>query len=98
MRTCSQDGRSGVQGVSKGCLRGAPEDPNVAPAVSNVAHGAITVAAGVSQGAQGVAKGAQAVFKIAQRVSMVCPGRQGGVWAAVFDASKYAFMEFRGLL
>ena len=52
LRTCSQDGRSGVQGVSKGCLTSAPEDPNVAPAVPNVAHGAAKVAAGVSQGAQ----------------------------------------------
>ena len=44
LRTCSQDGRSGVQGVSKGCLRGAPEDPNVAPALSNVADGPVKVA------------------------------------------------------
>ena len=49
---CSQDGRSGVQGVSKGCLTGVPDDPNVAPAMPNVAHGAAKVAAGVSQGAQ----------------------------------------------
>ena len=34
--TCPQDGRSGVQGVSKGCHRSAPEDPSVAPAVLNV--------------------------------------------------------------
>ena len=51
LRTCSQDGRSSVQGVSKGCLTGAPEDPNVAPAVPNVAHGAAKEAARVSQGA-----------------------------------------------
>ena len=68
-----QDGRNGLQGVSKVCRRAAPEDPNVAPAVPNVAHGAVKVAAGVSQGAQGGAKGAQAVPKGAQRVPMVCP-------------------------
>ena len=50
--TCSQDGRSGVQGVSQGCQRGAPENTNVAPALPKVAHGALKVTASVFQGAQ----------------------------------------------
>ncbi len=60
-----QDGRSGFQGVSKGCQRGAPGDLNVVPAGPDVAHGVVQ---GCPKGAQGVAMGAQAVPKGAQRV------------------------------
>ena len=56
LETRFQDGRSGLQGVPKGCQRVAPWDPNVAPAVSNVTHGADKVAAGVSKGAQRVSR------------------------------------------
>ena len=48
LETRFQDGRSGLQGVSKGCQRGVPGDPNVAPAVPNVAHGVPDVAKMVS--------------------------------------------------
>ena len=41
LETRFQDGRSGLQGVSKGCQRGAPGDPNVVPAVPDVAHGCL---------------------------------------------------------
>ena len=52
LETCSQDGRSGVQGMSQGCQGGAPENPNFVPVLSKVAHGAVKVSASVTQGSQ----------------------------------------------
>ena len=66
-------GRSGLQGVSKGCQRGAPVDPNVSQGspkrAQRVAKGtqrASQRAQRVPKGAQGCAKGAQWVAKGAQ--------------------------------
>ena len=73
LETLFQDGRSGLQGVSKGCQRVAPWDPNVAPAVSNVAHGAVKVAAGVSKGAQRVPKAWPRAPKRCPREPKGCP-------------------------
>ena len=73
LETRFQDGRSGLQGVSKGCQRVVPGDPNVAPAVSNVAHGAVKVAAGVSKGAQRVPKAWPRAPKRCPREPKGCP-------------------------
>ena len=74
LETHFQDGRSGLQGVSKGCQSVAPGDPNVAPAVSNVAHRAVKVAARVPKGAQRVPKAAQGIPRAPKR----CPREPKG--------------------
>ena len=71
--TCSQDGRSGVQGVSKGCHRGAPENTNVAPALLKVALGAFKVTASVFQGAQREPKAWPRAPKRCPREAKGCP-------------------------
>ena len=68
LETLFQDGRSGLQGVSKGCQRGAPVDPNVSQGspkrAQRVAKGAQTV----PKGRPGVPKGCPKVPMVAQRV------------------------------
>ena len=79
--TLWKDGRSGLQGVPKGCQRSGPVDPNVGPAMPKrcpkVSKGAHLVPKGCSKGGQGCprvptwcAKGAQRVAKGAPAVPL----------------------------
>ena len=74
--TCSQDGRSGVRGLSQGCQRRAPEITNVAPALPSRPPGAQShgkLVPGCPKRAQGVAKGTQVVPKRAPEGAQGCP-------------------------
>ena len=75
--TCLQDGRSGVQGVSKGCQWGAPGDPNVAPAVPNLVQAAVNIAAVVQRVPMGCPWGPKcrpAVPNVAQAAVNIAAG------------------------
>ena len=66
-------GRSGLQGVSKGCQRAAPVDPNVS-------QGSPKRAQRVAKGAQRYPKGAQRVAKRVPKGDQGCPN--GVQWVA----------------
>ena len=61
-------GRSGLQGVSKGCQRGAPVDPNLSRGSPKRAQRVAKGAQRVPKGHPSVPKGCPKVPKVAQRV------------------------------
>ena len=61
-----QDGRSGLQGVSKGCQRGAPVDPNLSQGSPKRAQRVAKGAERAPKGDPSVPKGCPKVFKVAQ--------------------------------